>query len=157
MPPTTRKSSRSSAGPAKQQTLSFKNKVTKSIKAGKEGYKSPARAKEYIPEVSPAPERETESPTSPTPTFSTRTESEDDVGDHKFRQLELQAVVEKTEVERKAERVSDAAIERYWGGIEKSRSARAVHKKHVEGLTTGEKVLRYFDVSSQYGVRSLSF
>jgi DNA polymerase delta subunit 4 len=65
--------------------------------------------------------------------------------------------VEKTEVERKAERVSDAAVERYWGGIEKSRSARAVHKKHVEGLTTGEKVLRYFDVSSQYGVRSLSF
>ncbi|KAK4133213.1 hypothetical protein BT67DRAFT_443137 [Trichocladium antarcticum] len=152
MAPTTRKSSRASAGPGKQQTLSFKNKVTKSIKTGKEDYKSPSRAKEYIPEGSPTPQQTTEPPVSPTTPTLGRGKAEPADGAPKLRQAGPQTVVvEKPETERRAERVSKAAVEKYWGGIEKSRLARAVHAKHAEGLSTGEKVLRYFDVSSQYG------
>ncbi|KAK0670005.1 DNA polymerase delta, subunit 4-domain-containing protein [Cercophora samala] len=51
----------------------------------------------------------------------------------------------------KAARVSQAAINRYWKGIEESRLAKEVHRKHGMGLGTGEKVLRYWDVSSQFG------
>ncbi|KAL2020538.1 hypothetical protein VTK56DRAFT_8338 [Thermocarpiscus australiensis] len=144
--PATRKSSRSSTGQGKQATLNFKNKVTKNIKSGKDGkdsHKSPSRAKEYVPE----PEHREQSPSTP---------AEEVPSDHdrKLRQIEEQArpeVQHKSEAELRAEKISDAAIERYWSGIEASRMARAVHKKHTEGLTTGEKVLRYFDVSSQYG------
>lgn len=161
MAPTTRKSSRASAGPGKQQTLSFKNKVTKSIKTGKEDYKSPSRAKEYIPEGSPTPhsQQTTEPPVSPTTPTLGRGKAELAAGAPKLRRQAgpQTVVVEKPEMERRAERVSKAAVEKYWGGIEKSRLARAVHAKHAEGLSTGEKVLRYFDVSSQYGVGSLLF
>lgn len=158
--PVTRKSSRSSPGAGKQSTLSFKHKVTKAIKTGKEGYKSPSRAKEYIPEPSPEPskqKRETE-PEEDVP--STDADNDEQQRDDKVGRTEQEhvqrspvAAQEKTEAELKAEKISDAAIERYWAGIEAGRMAKAVHKKHTEDLTTGEKVLRYFDVSSQYGVR----
>ncbi|KAL2133411.1 hypothetical protein VTI74DRAFT_2412 [Chaetomium olivicolor] len=162
--PTTRRSSRSSTGAGskasgKQQTLSFKHKVTKAIKTGKEPYKSPARAKEYVPELSP--ETEAASPTTsnkksdlPSPAEQQTPVATDDEKDTKLREIGQQAQPapqEKSEIEAKAEQLSDAAIEKYWSGIEASRNAREVHRKHTEGLTTGEKVLRYFDVSSQYG------
>jgi DNA polymerase delta subunit 4 len=56
---------------------------------------------------------------------------------------------EKTEAELKAEKITDAQIKKYWKAIEKERKAPRVHQ---EDLDLGEKVLRYFDVSSQYGV-----
>jgi DNA polymerase delta subunit 4 len=147
MPTTRSRSTRSSTGAGgKQSTLSFKHKVTKAIKTGKEGYKSPSRAKEYIPEPSPAP--------------AGKDEEDDEVAtdDELPLQQEQQQKVQPaavTDVEAKARKITDRAIERYWNGIEASRSARDVHKKHTEGLATGEKVLRYFDVSSQYGVRNI--
>jgi DNA polymerase delta subunit 4 len=55
----------------------------------------------------------------------------------------------KSDVELKAESLSDAAITRYWRKLESERMSNRVHQ---EDLTTGEKILRYFDVSSQYGV-----
>lgn len=58
-------------------------------------------------------------------------------------------VPEKTEVELKAGKMSDAQIGKYWKSIESERIAPRVHQ---EGLSLNEKVLRYFDVSSQYGV-----
>lgn len=157
--PATRRSSRGTASPAgagKQSTLSFKNKVTKSIKpVGKDtDYKSPARAKEF--KRSPTPEQEQEP--------KSESQSESKVHDVTSGEVEQKnkLVVEqegsKSEAEIKAAKVTDKAIEKYWGGIEASRQAKAVHRKHGEGLSTGEKVLRYFDVSSQYGVRvSLPF
>lgn len=164
MPPTTRRSTRSS-GPAagKQSTLSFKHKVTKAIKTGKEGYKSPARAKEYIPEASPSP------PASPTrakaskkaepatPAVDDDIEDENAINEPEEEKVEVVKKTEDGDKTAEAAALSDKAIEKYWAGIEASREARAVHKKHGEGLSTGEKVLRYFDVSSQYGVRILSF
>ena len=153
--PTTRRSTRSSTGAGgKQQTLSFKHKVTKAIKTGKEGYKSPARAKEYIPEPSPEP--------ATTPTKIRKTPDHDDIESQPApttppadEQPIAAAAVEQpqTDAELAAAQITDKAIEKYWRGIETSRTAQAVHKKHGEGLATGEKVLRYFDVSSQYGVR----
>ncbi|AEO71261.1 76949cae-91c1-4df7-bff6-0dfc3f9d00ab [Thermothielavioides terrestris] len=151
--PTTRRSSRPAVGAGKQSTLSFKHKVTKAIKTGKEGYKSPSRAKEYIPAPSPEPATTDEKP-APSPSSS---------DDSRLKQIEQQqlkqqqpptaaAADEETDPDRRAAaQVTDAAIERYWAGIEAGRRARAVHRKHAEGLSTGEKVLRYFDVSSQYG------
>ncbi|KAK4141184.1 DNA polymerase delta, subunit 4-domain-containing protein [Dichotomopilus funicola] len=152
---TTRRSTRSSSGPGagKQQTLSFKHKVTKAIQTGKESYKSPSRAREYIPD--PSPEPTTEVPATPSKAPKTREgqtpapEQEEEAEEEE--KVKAPVVPEKSEAEAKAAKTSDRAIEKYWEGIESSREARAVHRKHTEGLATGEKVLRYFDVSSQYG------
>lgn len=60
-----------------------------------------------------------------------------------------QPAARKSDVELKAESLSDAAITRYWRNLESERMAKRVHQ---EDLSVGEKLLRYFDVSSQYGV-----
>lgn len=158
--PTTR-SSRSStgAGPGKQSTLSFKHKVTKAIKTGKEGYKSPSRAKEYIPEPTPEPVTTTnkaKATKTPSPEEESPASTDDEQLETKVQPPAAAAQDKPAGPEAQAAEVTDRAIERYWSGIESSRDARAVHKKHAEGLSTGEKVLRYFDVSSQYGVRNQS-
>jgi len=62
---------------------------------------------------------------------------------------EEKAVPEKSAAEIKAEKMSDAQIAKYWRGLEAESTAKRVHQ---EDLSVGEKVLRYFDVSSQYGV-----
>lgn len=61
----------------------------------------------------------------------------------------VEQVPEKSEAELKAEKITDTQIKSYWKGIEKQRKAPRVHQ---QDLDLGEKVLRYFDVSSQYGV-----
>ncbi|KAG5918014.1 hypothetical protein E4U42_007037, partial [Claviceps africana] len=48
----------------------------------------------------------------------------------------------------RAAEVTDAHINEYWKEIEAERKAPRVHQ---EGLSVHEKVLRCFDVSSQYG------
>ncbi|KAK4228899.1 DNA polymerase delta subunit 4 [Podospora fimiseda] len=125
----------SAAGKPQQQKISFKNRVTKSIKEEQEGkkkvYKSPARAKEWKP-VDVTSDSET----------SVKVEVE---------QLSLAPAVPVSEEEQQAKKITEAAIKKYWKGIEDSRGAKEVHRKHGEGLEVGEKVLRYFDVSSQYG------
>lgn len=57
---------------------------------------------------------------------------------------------EKSESHRKAAKITDKAIEMYWRRLESERTAKRVHQ---EDVLTGEKILRFFDVSSQYGVR----
>ncbi|KAK5651211.1 hypothetical protein OQA88_12718 [Cercophora sp. LCS_1] len=129
--PATRKSSRQSgAATGRQSTLSFHHRVTKQVpKSAKDISKPSTLSKEIIPEPEPTKIEQTEEVPDVTP----------------------EPEVEKSESERKAEKVTSAAIERYWKNIDSSRMARATHRKHTEGLTTGEKILRYFDVSSQYG------
>lgn len=141
--PVTRRSARASAAAGlasgKQSTLSFKNKITKSSASSSSASakdkaallnKVPARTKEVVLPPSPEPEEEETQP-------EIKAEENKDES--------------KTEVEVRAAKVSDAAVEHYWKQIEELRTAREVHKKHMAGLSTGEKVLRYFDVSSQYG------
>jgi len=55
---------------------------------------------------------------------------------------------EKTEEEIKAEKITDAQIKKYWRTRENERSAPRVHQ---EDLKDEEKVLRLFDMSSQFG------
>lgn len=55
----------------------------------------------------------------------------------------------KSEIEEKGSRVSDAQVKRYWKSKEDERIAPRVHQR---GLSVNEKILRHFDLSSQYGV-----
>lgn len=57
--------------------------------------------------------------------------------------------VPKSEAELKAAQLSDEAVQTYWRKVEAERMAKRVHQEH---LTLSERVLRYFDVCSQYGV-----
>lgn len=56
--------------------------------------------------------------------------------------------VEKSEAELRAEKIPDRQIDQYWRKLERQRTTKRVHQ---EDLTLAEKVLRYWDVSSQYG------
>ncbi|CAK7219606.1 hypothetical protein SBRCBS47491_003910 [Sporothrix bragantina] len=75
-------------------------------------------------------------------------ESEAEEEDDKTTQAEAPAPVVRPEAEVKADAITDAQIRRYWRDIESQAIARRVHQ---EGLDLSEKVLRHFDVSSQYG------
>ncbi|KAK3361050.1 DNA polymerase delta, subunit 4-domain-containing protein [Lasiosphaeria ovina] len=140
--PVTRKSTRSSGPPKGQSTLSFNHRVTKSVpKSAKDSLLKPSSLSKEIP-----PEPEADSPPQ-----TTDIEVEKEEAPQQVKQESSEEAAEKSDAEFRADRISDASIERYWGKIEASRQARATHRKHTEGLTTGEKLLRYFDVSSQYG------
>ena len=136
--PTTRKSSRLSNDltSGKQSTLSFNHRVTKSVpKSVKDDLvKPPAVEKSKV-----EPKEEVEDPV---------TEEQD------AEEEEPEPETIKSEAELKAEKVSNASIERYWKKLEAERLSKRVHQ---EGLTTADKVLRYFDVSSQYGVCLIAF
>ena len=58
----------------------------------------------------------------------------------------------KGEAEERAGRVSETQVKRYWKGKEDERIAPRVHQR---GLSVDEKILRHFDLSSQYGVSVL--
>lgn len=145
--PATRRSTRGAAATrgalSKQQsTLSFNHRVTKggAAKTGKDSKLS-----------SPAPVSKVEQPA----------EEEVEVVELEQQQPEEVALpakqepaTEKSEVQARAENTSDAQLKRYWKGVEDARLARRVHQ---EDLGLPEKVLRYFDVSSQYGVGFFQF
>ena len=52
-------------------------------------------------------------------------------------------------VEEKAKKIPETQIRKYWKGKEDERIAPRVHQ---QGLSVNEKILRHFDLSSQYGV-----
>lgn len=58
------------------------------------------------------------------------------------------APVIRSPFEIEADVISDAQIRQYWRSIEAQSRSRPVHQ---EGMGLGEKVLRHFDVSSQFG------
>ncbi|KAI0017740.1 hypothetical protein F4780DRAFT_754218 [Xylariomycetidae sp. FL0641] len=126
--PVTRRSSGRPA--AKQSTLSFNHRVTKSslpknAKAAKK--ESPLSAK-----ASPPPPATKDVPV-------------DDEPEEDVQQEEKQ---EKTEAEQRAAQLTDRQVDAYWRRLERERKAKRVHQ---EDLSVAEKVLRYWDVSSQYG------
>jgi DNA polymerase delta subunit 4 len=148
--PTPRRSTggaRGQTGPSKgQSTISFAHRVTKSVpKDTKKDILSPSEAKVDIPaEVKPAKE-EVEEPKLEEP----EEEEEEEEEETSLVDPETHAP-EKSEAELKAEKISDAQINKYWKAIEKERVAPRVHQ---QDLTVSEKVLRYFDVNSRFGVR----
>lgn len=176
--PVTRKSTRSRGGAAaaaqgKQQTLSFNHRVTKpTVKTGKD-----LLAKEETPEtVTKTKEVKVEPKVEDEVVEVAETESQSEEEESQAKAKVKPAVKpvkkattkdvkkkteekteeenkepERSEVELRALKLPQSAIDSYWHQIDSARMARAVHKKHTEGLSTGEKVLRYFDVSSHYG------
>lgn len=138
--PTTRRSIR---GPAKgQSTISFANKVTKSVpKDVKNKLVTPTTTKIEVPERRKPVEEHVEE------VVDDKVDDQEE-GDQEEAELKEEVLV-KTEAELKAEKLTDSQIDKYWKGIEKERKAPRVHQ---EGLSVNDKVLRYFDVCSQYGV-----
>lgn len=141
--PTTRRSSagRGVVSTGKQSKLAFSNRVTKPVpKSVKDSVASSPLKKELIREK------------------IDKQEVEDAQADELLLQeaeLEVTKVeVTKSVAEIKAAKTSDAAIQKYWKKVEAERMAKRVHQ---EDLTTSEKVLRYFDVSSHYGVSHAYF
>ncbi|ROW08593.1 hypothetical protein VPNG_06184 [Cytospora leucostoma] len=133
--PATRRSTRGAARSAvskQQSTLSFNHRVTKGSAT-----KTDKDAK--IPSTAPV---KVEQPA-----------KEDIVDVVELEEQPEEAVPaqqepQKTATEARAENISDAQVKRYWKGVEDARLAKRVHQ---DELSLPEKVLRYFDVSSQYG------
>ncbi|KAI1919940.1 hypothetical protein LOZ65_004218 [Ophidiomyces ophidiicola] len=63
-------------------------------------------------------------------------------------QARLHAQLPKTEEDRRAERLTQKDIQRYWQTEEENRIAPRIHQ---DGLSVEEKILRHFDISNQYG------
>lgn len=153
MPPTTRRSAGSSRGGKQQSTLSFNHRVTKPSAAASKT----ASAKDLVA----SPSSTAPAKSSPlrkhvaTADEEVQTKAKVDVEPEEEKEEE-DAVVEKqeeeeekSEAELRARELGDRHIDRYWRALERERTTRRVHQ---EGLDVGEKVLRYWDVSSQYGV-----
>ena len=125
--------SRNSSGPApkgSQKTLSFGHKVTK---AGTPSAKD-TKAKAHT--------------LNPKTIDVGHVDSEAAVLEQ--ARIEVESIKrERTAEEERASKVTDAQIRRYWREREAERKAPRVHQ---EGVTLEEKILRLFDMSSQFGV-----
>ncbi|KAI0130950.1 hypothetical protein F4814DRAFT_404309 [Daldinia grandis] len=140
----TRRSSGGNRTTGKQSTLSFNHRVTKSVpKSAKDLISKPVKQSPLVKHISsaqPEPKEEEEDEV-------VKDEPEDE--EPLVKQPHIQP--EKSESELRASKVTDRQIDQYWRQLERERIAKRVHQ---EDLTLAEKVLRYWDVSSQYGVRS---
>ncbi len=139
MPPT-RRSSGGGRPSGKQATLSFNHRVTKSVP------KSVKNAISSAPAKSPLAKHVTNAEP------DVKEEVDTDIEEEKVKVEEPKPVAperEKTEAELRADKITDRQISRYWRDIESERRTKRLHQ---EGLSLAEKILRYWDVSSQYGV-----
>jgi DNA polymerase delta subunit 4 len=142
---------RAKSGPAKgQSTISFSNRVTKPVpKDTKAALIESASTKKAEAEVIPEPIREE--------VKVDEVEAEEvpeEVPQEATEPTEIpEAVPEQPESELRAEKITDSQLSKYWKQIESERLAPRVHQGD---LTLSEKILRYFDVSSQYGVSEIS-
>lgn len=147
--PTTRRSGARTSGPAKgQSTLTFHGKVTKNIvKDLKEPIAKPAVAEPTEVKVK---DESVEDDVKAEATLDTPDVKDEESEAEEEEEPEVEAAPERPEAEIKAEKVTKTEIQKYWKGIEEQRIAPRIHQ---QDLDLNEKVLRYFDVSSQYGVR----
>lgn len=155
--PATRRSSRAAAAKksGRQSTLSFNNKVSKpgAVKAS---------AKDAADAVTPPPSSLAKKAVAVDLVLQEEEDQNDedeqpetlDEDADESRTTNVVQVEQRPAVEVKAERITDAQIKRYWRDVEDARIAKRVHQ---EDLSLAEKVLRYFDISSQYGVSSHIF
>lgn len=138
MPPARRSRSSGAAAKGSQKTLSFgASKVTKpsssssSAKKGKTSVPAPLLSKAIDVEIEKV-----------------------DVEAGAAAEIKAEQKREKSAEEQQAARVSEAQIRRYWKEREAERRAPRVHQQE---LRVEEKILRLFDMSSQYGVRISMF
>ncbi|KAG6098762.1 hypothetical protein E4U31_004638 [Claviceps sp. LM219 group G6] len=150
--PTTRRSTAAAArgrtGSTKgQSTISFTNKVTKPVaKNVKSVVATPKTITVDIPERTKPVEEKTKEDVN---------KKDEDEAEHEHEEESQQQVPRLetappkiSETETRAGKLTDAHINKYWKSIERQRKASRVHQ---QGISVNEKVLRYFDVSSQYG------
>jgi DNA polymerase delta subunit 4 len=146
--PSTRRSSggpRASAASGKHATLSFHNKVTKSVPKSTKNTISDSTPTKQSPLAKHVESAEAEK-VAPVDEIEPEVEAvQEDV--------EVQEEPAKSDAEIRAEKITDRQVTTYWKAIEAERTAKRVHQGD---LGTSEKILRYFDVSSQYGVCSPS-
>lgn len=145
--PTTRRSTgsiRGRSGPTKGQSIiSFHNKVTKSVpKDTKKALVSP-------PAVAKVEASQKDEPAHDEVDEIQQSAEEVEEEEEEVNSAAIPDIKVKPEAEIKAEKISEAQIGKYWKAIEKERLAPRVHQKE---LSRSEQILRYFDVSSQYGV-----
>lgn len=135
--PSTRRSSggpRSSQADGRQSTLSFNHRVTKSVPRSTKKDTTPVKASPLKKQIKDE---------------DLEVKLEDPVDQATSQDVKEELQDARSEAELKAAKISDRQITNYWNKLEKERRAKRVHQ---EDLTLSEKVLRYFDVSSQYGV-----
>ena len=157
MPPTRRKSGNPST--RAQQTLAFgpnSNKVTKpSLPPQSKKLSKPAQEEISKTITTPTtevstPEPEIEHKIEDTPQ---QQQPEPQIQSPRTLAIRKQGAAPQatagSEIEQKAAKISDTQVRKYWAGKENERIAPRVHQ---EGLSVHEKVLRHFDLSSQFGV-----
>ncbi|KAK7755044.1 hypothetical protein SLS62_002859 [Diatrype stigma] len=140
--PTTRRSAGGAAG-KQQSTLSFNHRVTKPVPKSAKSLVSttPTTQSPLGKHVLKAEEAEEEDEKSVDIDEATKAANSE--------QQQAEAAEKKSEAELRAQKIGDRRIEQYWRGLESERMTRRVHQ---EDLSLAEKVLRYWDVSSQYGI-----
>ncbi|KAG6219814.1 hypothetical protein E4U34_003386 [Claviceps purpurea] len=144
--PTTRRSTARTGSTKGQSTISFTNKVTKPVaKNVKSVVATPKPATVDIPERTKPIEEKTKEDVN----------KDEDEAEHEHEEESQQQAPRLetappiiSETETRAGKLTDAHINKYWKSIERQRKASRVHQ---QGISVNEKVLRYFDVSSQYG------
>ncbi|KAI0428125.1 DNA polymerase delta, subunit 4-domain-containing protein [Xylaria sp. FL1042] len=137
--PTTRRSSGGGRPSGKQSTLSFNHRVTKSVpKSAKNLSSTPAKSPlaKHVINAEPNVKDEVDAAI------------EEKVQVEEPKQAEPEPEREKTEAELRADKITDRQISQYWRDIESERRTKRLHQ---EDLSLAEKILRYWDVSSQYG------
>ncbi|KAI1337664.1 DNA polymerase delta, subunit 4-domain-containing protein [Xylariaceae sp. FL0016] len=143
--PATRRSTGSARPTGKQATLSFNHRVTKSVpKSGKSVTSSTPKQQSPLKKELPIEPEDA----SPTADGDEDDDDENDENDVAIKDAPVAPEPAKSAAEQKAQKVSDKQIEAYWRALERERIAKRVHQ---EDLSLAEKVLRYWDVSSQYG------
>ncbi|KAI1753796.1 DNA polymerase delta, subunit 4-domain-containing protein [Xylaria castorea] len=135
--PTTRRSSGGGRSLGKQATLSFNHRVTKSV---------PKSAKNPVSALAKSPLATHVIHAEPDVKDEVDVDVEEKVQVEAPKQVEPER--EKTEAELRADKITDRQISQYWRNIESERKTKRLHQGD---LSLAEKILRYWDVSSQYG------
>jgi DNA polymerase delta subunit 4 len=146
--PATRRSTRSSqqAG-GKQSTLSFNNRVTKPVPKSAKKATTPVKASPLAKQPFKDEVKSEDDDVAKVEAPEVAATSQDVIEEKE--QEEAPVEDDKSAAELRATKITDRQITGYWNKLEKERKAKRVHQGD---LTLAEKVLRYFDVSSQYGV-----
>ena len=140
----------------RQATLSFNHRVTKAVpkQSAKEAVllskKVDSKEKE-AEKIETVIEKEAEK-AKKVEKKAEKTEEPETVDDEPLveeaQQLQAPKAI-RAPLEIEADSIPDSQIHRYWRSIEAQSLSRPVHQ---DGMGLGEKVLRHFDVSSQFGV-----
>jgi len=145
MPSTRRKPGNPTSAARAQQPLSFNSRSNKITKP------SVTAASKNIDKVNTKKLAEAAEKSSPSPAVEdvdVQVTEQPTTAELAIRSQAETGKKERADAESRASKVTDAQIKRYWKKKEEERKAPRVHQ---QGLSVEEKVLREFDLSSQFG------